>query len=306
VDVIYDNHLNAGRKFRTNPAEDRTALIERMYTRILAELCINRFKWSGLEDTAVDVRFMELMLFQYGLAAVFKHFATDKLVAVRATPTGRWDYAMNPVAFTVQGAMMRTKQLPRKVLVPVWSNAMRVPDLDIVYVYAKRLAELDRTIEIMSDNARRTMVAFIDENERLTMDNVIRQIREGQPVIRLNSNTFNVKDFKERLTSVDFGSEPDAIEKLHIVRTRMWGECMGLLGFDFANTEKRERVQAAEVDANNSQVDGMRMVNLNARKKAAEDISKKWDMDVKVEYHITSETSSAVINTEVPSVGAGA
>lgn len=305
VDAIYDGHLNAGRKFRTNPAENRTAIIERMYVRILSELCINRFKWTGLEDTGVDIRFMELTLFQYGLSAVFKHFASNRLVAVRATPSGMWDYANNPVSFTVQGAMMRTKTLKRKDLVPVWANAMRVPDLDVVYVYAKRLAELDRSIEIAADNARRTTVMFVDENERLTMDNFVRQVREGQPIIRLNSGAYNPGELAQRIQAVNFGSDPDAIEKLHIIRTRMWGECMGLLGFDFANQDKKERLVASEVDANNSQVDGMRFVNLNARRTAAEQISKKWDMEVEVEYHITSETSEAVI-AEAPPVGAGA
>lgn len=293
VNAIYEQHLNQGRKFKTNPAEDRTAIIERMYTRILSELCINRFKWTGLEDTGVNVRFMELTLFQYGLAGVFKHFATNQVVAVRATPSGWWDYAMEPTSYTIQGAMMRTKTLKRKDIVPVWANAMRVPDLDVVYVYAKRLAELDRSIEIAADNARRTTVMFIDENERLTMDNFIRQVREGQPIVRLNSNTYTPGELAQRIQAVNFGSDPDAIEKLHIIRTRMWGECMGLLGFDFANQDKKERLVASEVDANNSQVDGMRFVNLNARRVAAEQMSKRFDLNVEVEYHITSETSAA-------------
>ncbi|URG18053.1 connector protein [Curtobacterium phage Ayka] len=305
IDAIYDNHLNAGQKFRTNPAEDRTAVIERMYWRILSELCINRFKWSGLDDTGVNVRFMELTLFQYGLACVFKHSATGKVVAVRATPTGQWDYAMEPIAYTVQGANMRTKRLARRFVVPVWPNAMRTTDLDIVAVYAKRLAELDRSIEIAADNARRTMVAFVSENERLSMDNIIRQIREGQPVIRVNSDAYTPGELQQKLAAVNFGSDPDGIEKLHIIRTRMWGECMGLLGFDFANQDKKERVVASEVDANNSQVDAMRFVNLNARRVAAKEISKKFDLDVKVEYHITSETSNAMI-PEQPAVGAAA
>ncbi|QXG07816.1 upper collar protein [Curtobacterium phage Reje] len=302
VDVIYDGHLNPGQRFRTNPAQSRTALTERMYTRILSEMCMNRFKWTGLEKTSVDVRFMELTLFRYGLSVMFKHKATAQIIAAQATPTGNWNYAQNPVAYTVNGSMMRSMQLKARHVVPIWSNYLRQPDTDIVYLYAKRLAELDRTIDIASDNARRPMVAFVNESQRLSVDNLINQIREGQPVVRVNADLYQGATLDQVLTSVDFGSDPNAIEKLHIVRTRIWGECMGLLGFDFANQDKKERLVASEVDANNSQVDSMRTVNLNARQDAARHMKDLFGLDVQVEYNIMTQYSAAE-PPESPSLG---
>jgi len=303
VDVIYDDHMNAGRSnggFRRNPNMDRTAIIERMYTRILTEMAVNRFKWTGLEETGIDIRFMELTLLRYGLSVVFKHYGTNRILAVQGAPAGPMNWAQNPTQFVVTGNMMRSKTIAAKHVVPIWSNYLRTPDTDIIYIYAKRLAELDRTIEMASDNARRPVVAFTNENQRLSVMNMIRQVQEGNPVIQVNSEQYESLD--NIIKTVDFGSDPDAIEKLDIVRTRVWGTCMGLLGFDFANTEKKERVQAAEVDANNSQVDSMRFVNLNARRQACDLMNERFNLNAKVEYHVTSESSAAQI---MPAVGGG-
>src|SRR5699024_8940304 len=77
----------------------------------------------------------------------------------------------------------------------------------------------------------------------------------------------------EMLSALDLGVEPDSIEKLHILRTRIWNECMGLLGIDNANQDKKERLVADEVDANSDKVALSRAVNLKSRQNAAEQIN---------------------------------
>jgi hypothetical protein len=84
------------------------------------------------------------------------------------------------------------------------------------------------------------------------------------------------------------------IEKLHIVRTRMWNECMGLLGIDNANQDKKERLVAAEVDANSDQASMMRYVNLNARRMAAEQINAVHGLNVEVEYYTDVDQMATV------------
>lgn len=292
ADYVYDTFRNDN---RNNPSMARTAIIEQMYIRVLFDLCMNRFKWTGAEDTGISVRFMELTLLKFGLAVVFKEDSIDKVIAVQGAPSGQWNWIQDPIAYTVYGNLMRSKMISTRDCVPVWSNYMRRPDTDIIYIYAKRLAEIDRTIEINMASARRNKVAFVTENQRLSMVNINRQLDQGESFVQLNIDTFQDGTLDSALKAVDLGVDPDSIEKLHILRTRLWGECMGFLGFDFANQDKKERLVASEVDANNSQVDGMRFVNLNARRDACQLINKKYDLNLGVEYHITSETSDAAI-----------
>lgn len=289
--TAYEPHLNAGKQYRNDPNVSREMIIERMLTRVMTEMALNRFDWTGLPKS-IDPRFLELTLFRYGLSVFYLEKNFGKFLALQGTPNGITNWEENPTSFHVIGNLMLAKTISRDNCVPIWSNYLRSPDLDIVQVYANRLANMDRTIEINSKNARRPRVAFTNENQALSMSNINRQIDEGAHVVTLSSEQY--ADNSIPLATADLGVDPDILEKMHIVRTREWGEAMGLLGFDFANQDKKERLVASEVDANNSQVDAIRMVNLNARRQACEQINDKYGLDVWVDFHITSETSAAV------------
>jgi hypothetical protein len=288
---FYAPHLSGTRRdimMRRSPSREREGLIERMYMRVLTEMCVNRFKWEGLPDS-VDVRFMELTLFRFALSVFYHDNDFNKYLALQGAPSGRMDYAQNPLAFTINGnSRFVSKTLPARQLVPIWANYLRIPDYDVVTIYAQKLAELDRTIEINSKNARRPKVLVTNENGRLSGVNIVRQFDEGNPLIQVNTDgAFGA--LTENVTALDLGIDPDSIEKLHILRTRLWGECMGLLGIDFANQDKKERLVAAEVDANGDQVENMRRVNLNARQMACDMINAKYpELNVSVSYWVSN------------------
>lgn len=299
-DGFYEPYMeNHNRRVKANPNSTREAFIQRMYTRVLMEQAANRFKWTGM-PSEVDVRFLELQLLNTGLCIFYKKPQDakypEKYMAMRGFPSGQWNWQDNPISYTVAGSnlplILDRQTFSAREVVPIWSNYLRMPDLDIIQIYAAKLANLDMTVEINSRNARRPRVTFANENQRLSVDNINREIDKGSPFIALDAESY--ADQIVPIQTVDLGIDPKTIGEMHIVRTRLWGECMGLLGIDFANTEKKERVQAAEVDANNSQVDAMRAVNLNARREAADQINRRYGLNVSVEYHITTETSAAV------------
>lgn len=284
----YSNFLY-GDMYNRNPAGNRFHIIQRMYQRILTELATNRFKWSGMPDS-IDVRFLELSLFRNALSVFYFDKGYDKHFALRAAPSGFLNMIDNPTAFTVIGNNFVGKTIKASDCVPIWANYLRVPDLDIVSIYATKLAETDVTIEINAKNARQSKFIIASEDQRLSMVNINRQIDEGQ-------NGIQVKGALQDLgfvQAVDLGINPDTIEKLHILRTRLWNECMGLLGIENANQDKKERLVAAEVTANDDQTSMMRYVNLNARRIAAEEIKEKFKLDVSVEYY-TDEDREPVI-----------
>lgn len=276
---IYSRHLYGdSRRFLANTANSEQAVLQRMYTRVLTELSVNRFKWSNLPSN-IDVRFMELTLFHKALA-VFTHLPDyDRYVVTKGMAVGAPNVMENPTRYRIYGNRFISRDLSSTEVVPIWSNYMRTPDIDIVLIYAKRLSEIDTTLNINSKQARRTKIATMGENQILSVENVLRQIDEGQPVIRVKESLDGV------ITNLDLGMHPDHIEKMHIYRTRVWNECMGLLGIDNANQDKKERLVADEVDANTEQVDMFKRVNLNTRKTAAEEINEKYGLNVSVDYY---------------------
>lgn len=258
---------------RNSPAQNEEAILQNMYERVLGELAMNRFKWTGFPES-VDTRFIEMQLHSHGLVIVFKDLSTntrpgtDRIFALRGTPSGSPNMMGNPVAFTLSGPGMSQHfqglQLSAKRCVPIWPNFYRLTDWDIVSTYSRKLAKIDRTIEINMESARRTKILVYDENTRLSAENINRSIDAGEPAIRVKY------DLGQMITALDLGVDPKSIETLSVVRSRLWAEAMGLLGINNANQDKKERLVESEVSANDDQVDNMRFVNLNARQQACE------------------------------------
>lgn len=287
----YAAHL-FGTPFRSRPQADAQAMYERLALRTLIELSVNRFKWIGLPEE-IDPRFLETTLFYNGFGAFFYDDRFARYMFTKAASDGRLDPYDNPtrlrtVAVNYPGLTLSTRKKTftsegrqvAGVAVPVWSNYLRMPDMDIVMLYASRLAKADRTIDINLENARHNKFIAVNKRNKLSMENIDRQIQDG-------SNAIQVEGMMpgDVITSVDLGIDPEHIEKIHIIRTRLFNEACGLLGIDNSNQDKKERLVAAEVGANDDQTLMMRYVNLNARREAAEKINKEYGLNVWVEYN---------------------
>ena len=267
--------------FLNNQSRDRKVIIERMYQRILTELSVNRFKWVGLPDS-VDERFLEMTLFHQALSIFYWDRDYNKFLAVRGHATGPNMYD-NPTRFHTYGVgKYKGKTLSSKAAVPIWANYLRIPDHDVVYLYATKLAELDRTISINILNARNTHILFVDEEERLSVQNMMRQHREGEPLIY---GTRGAMGMMERIQAFPIDVDKDKILNLQLVKDKLWNECMTLLGIKNANQDKKERMVVDEVNANDDQVVSSRGVSLNARRQAVEIINAKWELDISVGWN---------------------
>ena len=300
--------------YKYNPSVAREQQIGLMLSRAISELAMNRFKWSGLPES-IDPRFLELMLFYNGLAIYYFDKRYDKELVVRGSGTGYVNVFDNPVSFTViapgqqfevsgeKTNVMANVIIPaydrirhsnisperkKEKAIPIWANYLRYPDWDKVQVYARRLATMDRSIEINSSNARRSRILRGTPQTQLSVANIVRSIDQGDEVPMV---TGPLEDL-QFIDTIDFGVTPDSYEKLHILRTRTWNECMGLLGINNANQDKKERLVAAEVSANDEQTDSMRFVALNARRQACELISEVFGHKVTVEYNTEVEAQA--------------
>jgi hypothetical protein len=286
---FYKPFLNPGPRRAPNQSANKFADLYNMYYNTLSELCMNRFKWVGLPPT-VDVRFVEQTLFRSALVVFYFEERYDQYMALRGTSAGNWNIYDNPTGFQVNGNSYVNRYVSARDAVPIWANYTRTPDTDIVAIYAQKFADLDLTLEINAHKARQSTIVFASENQKLSIQNLMAAIDRGDPWIPVKKNTLNPDD---DLKPVDFGIDKDRLLNDHMLKSRLWGECMGLLGIDNANTDKRERVQAAEVNANDGQVSNMRRVNLNAREQAAAAINRRWPNlpsgPVSVSYHVDGD-----------------
>ena len=282
---FYNPHMNGGRKMR-NPVKDQQVFTEMMLRRVISEMCMNRFKWEGLPES-INPRFLELEIFYRGMCVYYHDKLTGQDVVAQGSGVGALNAFDEPISFLVIGSDRLPLELSAKKAVGIYANYLRTPETDVVEMYAMKIAKFDRTIEITGDNMRQPKVIKAKENQRLTWSNINRSHEEGQGVI-MATESLNLDDIEV----LDLGVPSGYLSDLQTARTRLWNECMGLLGINNSNQDKKERLVSAEVGANDEQIDAMKNVALNSRKRAADQINDMFGLNISVDYHTETTPES--------------
>ena len=281
--------------FALNSALAKGTTLQRIYERVLVDIAMSRFKWEGLPPT-IDPRFLESTL-TYGALSVFYKHNKYGYLALRGTPSGPLNMYDNPVHYQVYGNLFVQERVMAKDCVPIWSNMVRQPDIDIISYQADRLRELDKTIDINIKTQRHPLIVAADETEVFSLQNAYAQVAEGQPVVWGFPRTMSMEALSQRIYALNMGIHPDTILRQQDVKARMWNECMTMLGIKNVNTDKRERMVSDEVKATDDQVDAVKRSALDARQFACEQINRKFNLNVSVEW--TNVGISEMANTTI-------
>lgn len=260
------------------------------YYNRLTELAISMFEWQNLPDT-VDARFLELSLFSTGMAVFFKD---DELgyLALQTMIGGNLDVYNVPKirrAYATNGFNM---PLSENDSVIIWNNMLRTNCLTDIELFARRLYECDRTIDV-NIKAQKTPVAVLcDENQRLTMKNMYAQYDGNEPFI------FGAKDLDiKKIQAITTGA-PFVADKVMQTKIQIWNEAMTYLGISNVNFQKKERLVTDEVTRNMGSTVSSRYTRLEMRKQACKQINKMFGLNINVDYREDIQVVDSEDNVE--------
>lgn len=267
--------MGRGKKAKWESAllNNRTYL--QYYNRLL-ELAINMYEWKNLPDT-VDERFLELTLFSDGMAVYFRDEILGDL-CLQTMIGGNLDVYRIPMERTAYAANGYQVRLDPTNSVIIFNNYTHTNSMLDIEMYARRLYNIERTIDV-NVNAQKTPVMVIgSESQRLTLKNLMMQYDGNEPFIygddKLNVNALNVL----RLDA------PYVADKLNILKRQIWNEALTYLGIENSNTEKKERLVTDEITSNLGGVEAQRFCRLNARRKAADQINAMFGTNITVDF----------------------
>lgn len=241
-----------------------------MYYEMLKQMACAIYSWQGL-PTEIDVRFMELTLFDRGLSVFFYDEEYDAYFALQGAPSGSVNMYNNPLSYQVFGAGGFHRDLKDTQCVPIWNNYLRRPDMNAMALYARRLADIDRTVDVNLANQKMPVIAVVPEEQRLTYENLFKQQYGNEPVVIAAEGVYDPKAVQYLSANTPFLANDLLSAKLTV-----WNEVMTYFGIDNANISKSSRVQAAEVHANDGQVEANRLIRLNCRRQACERINRQY------------------------------
>ena len=248
----------------------------RQYYNKLVELAISMFEWKNLPDT-VDPRFLELCLFTDGQVVFFNDPDLGYLTLQNACNGGFNVYRI-PVkrrAYAVNGYQ---KDLSDKDSVIIFNNYLHTNSQLDAAMFARRLSDLDRSIDVNAKAQKTPILIKCDETQRLTMQNLYMQYDGNMPFI-FADKSLNTNQLQAIKTDA-----PYVADKLYQLKTQIWNEALTYLGISNINVQKKERLITDEVTRNQGGTIASRYSRLNARRDACKQINAMFGLDVWCDY----------------------
>lgn len=277
-----------GRRRKTN-FDESLAMNDYTYIQYayrLMELSISMFEWKNLPE-GIDERFLEMVLFTDGQAVFFRDDELGDYLALQCLINGKLNVYRIPInrrAFAVNGYQ---KQLTDRDSVIIFNNMLHTNSWLDVKMFAKRLYNLDRIIDVNANAQKTPILIKGNEQQRLTLMNLYKEYDGNAPVI------FADKSLDMNALQVLSTQAPYVADKIYQLKTQIWNEALTYLGISNVSFQKRERMVSDEVTRSQGGTVASRYSRLNARRQACEQINKMFglniDCDFREDYQFSEE-----------------
>lgn len=250
------------------------------YLERMKKICLSMFEWQNLPDT-MNARYLEMCLYYKGQAALLKddtygfintQAADSGYINIYGLPTllNCWSYSYNSQRNLYVPDSDDTEQ---DSCILVMNTFERVPTCATIELFAKRLAEAQRTIDINLAAQRTPCLVLTDKNQEFTLRQMYAQYEGNSPVIYANKDQLN----PEAIKTVDTQA-PYVIDKLIAYKREIWNEFLSFVGVSNLS-EKRERLVTAETDSNNELVNLNMQSYLVPRQQACKEFNKLFGLE---------------------------
>lgn len=231
------------------------------YLQRLERVALSMFKWENLPKS-MNERWLEWCLYSDGQAALIEdetlgfmntQVTTANKLNIYHLPTEIHCYGIeyNKVYKTYFGNEKIEENERPNYGVLVKNDVNGSPTLFLMQMFAERLTDVQRTIDVNIKQQKTPYIIITDDNQRLTMENVIEQIDSNVVAVFGKKNTL----ITDGIRTINTGS-PYIADKLHEMKINIWNEALTTLGINNLK-EKKERLVADEAITNNE------IINLN-------------------------------------------
>lgn len=268
-----------GRRKRDTDFMDSALMNNRTYIQHynrLTEIALSRFEWTGL-PSSVDPRFLEMCLFADGKALYFKDEVMGDL-CLQCAISGRLNVYRIPMQRRAYATNGYNKNLTDEDSVIIYNNFMRTNSKLDVEMFARRLYNLDRIIDVNANAQKTPILIQCSEEQRLTMTNVYMDYDGNKPVIYGDSG-LDPKGITVLRTDAPF-----VADKIYTLKTQIWNEALTYLGIMNINSVKKERLITDEVERNNGGTVANRYAPLEARRQACKKINEMFGTNIWVDF----------------------
>ena len=258
-----------------------------MYREEMLTLAENVFEFKNLPEF-IDVSYLNKTLLRNGSIAFFK----DEVLGLIALPydvIGNFDIYGRP-----QNIMCRAangtyyKKLSQDEFVIMYDNNGRYPIFMDICQMAERIALSKRTIDVNIVQQRTPRIWKTSQDKKRTLQDMLANI-DG---MEENIATYESIDIDDM--NVVLAPAPFVADKIDMHLDKEWAEFYRLIGVANLIEQKKERMIRDEMSASQGGTIASRFSRFEPRKRAIDEINKKFGTNIEVSYYDGEPTTEEV------------
>ena len=236
-------------------------------------IAMNEWKWEGLPD-GIEPRHIERLLFSYGKGCFFR--ATNMgFMVLECAPGGDVNVYGDPLWYRAHGFNYHQKVKADECVI-IRNNLLALSTHDFIMHYVNKLAEAERTMDVNIKACKTPIVFACDDKDVLTFKRIFNQVDGNVPAIFADRN-INLDSMTAFQTGVKFlGNE------LMDYKRSVESDLLSFLGQNNTPVDKKERLITDEAESNNQLIASFADLQLEARKKACEEINTLFGLSISV------------------------
>lgn len=236
-------------------------------------LAVNAFQWDGLPPGILE-RHIERELFDHGKAIFFRD-PDQSYMCLKAQEGFDVNFYGDPLYYRAIG-IGYNKQYNKDDCVIIENTKLRTPTRDYVMFYTNKLTEAERTMDVNVKAVKTPVILKCDDKDAFTFKAIFNKVDGNVPAIyadrNLNIDSIQALDLKAKFLGNELMDYKKAVE----------AELLTFLGINNPAVEKRERVIVDEANSNNQLIESFAEIQLEARKRACEEINSMFGLNVTV------------------------
>ena len=263
-------------------------LTYQMYLRQLLTLAENVFEYENMPKF-IDTAYLNKQLLRKGSVAFFK----DDVMGVIALPynnIGTLDVYGRPKKIQVIARNGYTRELNQNEFVIMYDNNGRYPLLMDIYQNAERIALCKRVIDINIAQQRTPRIWLTKSDKVRSVSDLVNEI-DGNVERVIAYDNINLDDVQAICEPA-----PYVADKVDMHLEKEWAEFFRLIGVANLVEQKKERLIQDEMTASLGGTIASRYSRFEPRKKALDEINKKFGTNIKVKYYDGVPTSEKEVN----------
>lgn len=254
--------------------------------RWLKNLLRRVVKWNNLPASIYEPALNDYLLWQ-GYTVGFEY---KKEVVVAQGAISGLDMYYRPTKFTSANPYIvpTQKRTPGKDCCICYNTTnYQYPENfnTLVDIYARRLAEIDLSIETSVKNSRVCLIAVVDnDKEAIRVGNILKQIYDGEPA----TLAYKVQGFQKGEQNVLMpinARDNIVVMELADARRNILADFWQEIGVDTVAVDKKERTNLSEMNSNKTQTLLSQEIILKPRQDWCDAINAMFNLNISVEMN---------------------